>query len=97
MVEILVKPLITEKMTQLGEKLGQYGFIVHKGANKLQIKNAVESMYGVTVKDIRTLTMPAKETSRMTAGGFIKGRKSAYKKAFVTLAEGEVIDFYSQI
>ena len=97
MVNILVKPLITEKMTQLGDRLGHYGFVVHRKANKLQIKKAVETMYGVTVTDVRTMVMPAKQRSRMTKAGIIRGLKSAYKKAIVTLAEGESIDFYSEI
>lgn len=97
MINILVRPLITEKMTQLGEKLGHYGFVVYKKANKLQIKKAVETMYGVKVMDVRTMVMPAKERSRMTRGGLIRGKKGAFKKAIVTLAEGEVIDFYSEI
>lgn len=97
MVNILIKPLITEKMTQLGEKLGHYGFIVHKKANKLQIKKAVETMYSVTVTDVRTMVMPAKATSRMTKSGMIQGKKGAFKKAVVTVAEGEAIDFYSEI
>lgn len=95
--DILIRPLITEKMTRLTEKLGQYGFVVDKGANKLQIKEAVEQMYGVTVKDVRTMILPAKATSRYTKGGLVRGRKAAYKKAIVTLVEGDAIDFYSEI
>lgn len=95
--DVLVRPLITEKMTQVTESLGQYGFVVEKGANKLEIKTAVEDMYGVTVTDVRTLVLPAKATSRFTKGGMIRGRKGSYKKAIVTLAEGDVIDFYSEI
>lgn len=97
MTEVLIRPIITEKMTRLGDKLGQYGFVVDKKANKLQIKQAVEAMYGITVEDVRTSIIPAKLTMKMTKSGMIKGRKSAYKKAFVTLAAGESIDFYSEI
>lgn len=97
MVEVLIRPIITEKMTALSESLGQYGFIVHRNANKIQIKNAVESMYGVTVANVRTMTVPGKTRSRNTKGGIINGVKSAYKKAYITVAEGEVIDFYSEI
>lgn len=97
MTEVLIRPIITEKMTRLGDKLGQYGFVVDKKANKLQIKQAVEAMYGITVEDVRTSIIPAKLTTKMTKSGMIKGRKSAYKKAFVTLAAGESIDFYSEI
>lgn len=95
--DVLIRPLITEKMTRLTEKLGQYGFVVDKGANKLEIKDAIEKMYGVTVTDVRTMILPAKATSRFTKGGLVRGRKPAYKKAIVTLAEGDNIDFYSEI
>ena len=96
-MEVLQRPVITEKMTKLGDALNQYGFVVEKKANKIQIRQAVEKMYGVTVTQVKTMTVGAKETSRMTKGGLIMGRKSGYKKAIVTLAEGDVIDFYSNI
>ncbi|HPE56488.1 MAG TPA: 50S ribosomal protein L23 [Bacteroidales bacterium] len=96
-MEILVKPVITEKMTALGEKLNRYGFIVHKKANKIQIKNAVEDFYGVDVVAVNTMNYSGKEKSRFTKAGVIAGRTSAVKKAIVTLAEGETIDFYSNI
>jgi len=96
-MEVLVKPLITEKMTDLGAKLGQYGFVVNRKANKVEVKQAVESMYGVTVKSVNTMVIPGKKRSRNTKSKFIVGRTSAVKKAIVTLAEGETIDFYSNI
>ena len=96
-MSVLVKPIITEKMTALGEKLQKYGFIVNKDANKLQIVSAVEEMYGVTVEAVNTLNVAAKARSRFTKGGVISGRKSGYKKAIVTLSEGETIDFFSDI
>ncbi len=96
-MEILVKPVITEKMTALGEKLNRYGFIVHKKANKIQIKQAVEDFYGVDVVAVNTMNYSGKEKSRFTKAGVIAGRTSAVKKAIVTLAEGETIDFYSNI
>ncbi len=96
-MEILVKPVITEKMTGLGEKLNRYGFIVHKKANKIQIKQAVEDFYGVDVIAVNTMNYSGKEKSRFTKAGVIAGRTSAVKKAIVTLAEGETIDFYSNI
>ena len=96
-MEILVKPVITEKMTALDEKLNRYGFIVHKKANKIQIKNAVEDFYGVDVVAVNTMNYSGKEKSRFTKAGVIAGRTSAVKKAIVTLAEGETIDFYSNI
>jgi large subunit ribosomal protein L23 len=96
-MEILVKPVITEKMTGLGEKLNRYGFIVQKKANKIQIKKAVEDFYGVDVVAVNTMNYSGKEKSRFTKAGVIAGRTSAFKKAIVTLAEGETIDFYSNI
>ncbi|MGB0916171.1 MAG: 50S ribosomal protein L23 [Flavobacteriales bacterium] len=96
-MEVLVKPLITEKMTDLGEKLGQYGFVVNRNANKVEVKQAVEAMYGVTVQSVNTMVIPGKKRSRNTKSKFIVGRTSAVKKAIVTLAEGETIDFYSNI
>jgi large subunit ribosomal protein L23 len=96
-MNILIKPVITEKMTDLGEKLNRYGFIVHKKANKIQIKKAVEDFYGVDVVAVNTMNYSGREKSRFTKGGVIAGRTSAFKKAIVTLAEGETIDFYSNI
>ena len=96
-MSVLVKPIITEKMTALGEKLGKYGFIVRKDANKLQIIDEVEETYGVTVEGVSTMNVPAKNRSRYTKKGLVTGRKSGYKKAIVTLAEGETIDFFSDI
>ena len=96
-MEIILKPVITEKMTEKGEQLNQYGFIVHKKANKLQIKHAVEDIYGVEVVTVNTMNYSGKEKSRFTKSGVISGRTKSYKKAIVTLAEGEIIDFYSNI
>ena len=96
-MNVILKPVITEKMTGLGEKLNRFGFIVHKKANKVQIKNAVEELYGVDVNNVNTMNYSGKQKSRNTKSGAITGRTSAYKKAIVTLAEGETIDFYSNI
>ena len=96
-MSILLKPLITEKMTAISEKLNRYGFIVEKKSNKLEIKTAVEKMYGVTVEGVNTMIFPAKAKQRYTRVGFTKGRRSGYKKAIVTLAEGDSIDFYSNV
>ena len=96
-MSILVKPIITEKMTALGEKLNHFGFVVNGNANKLEIAKAVEEMYGVTVESVNTLTVAAKARSRNTKAGVVTGRKSGYKKAIVKLAEGETIDFFSEI
>lgn len=94
---IIVKPIVTEKMTQLGEKLNRYGFKVQKGANKIEIKQAVEAMYNVTVTEVNTLIVAPKKKNRFTKSGVINGKTSAYKKAIVTVKEGEQIDFYSNI
>lgn len=96
-MEILIKPVVTEKMTALTEKLNRYSFVVNRDANKVEIKKAVESMYGVTVKDVNTMVIAGKNKSRYTKTGIIEGRTSAKKKAIITLAEGDVIDFYSNI
>jgi len=97
MNNIIIKPVITEKMTDLGEKLNRYGFIVQKKANKLQIKKAVEELYGVEVVAINTMNYSGKSKSRFTKGGYVSGKTNSFKKAIVTLAEGETIDFYSNI
>jgi large subunit ribosomal protein L23 len=96
-VEVLIKPIITEKMTKLGEKLNRFGFVVRKDANKIQIKKAIETMYGVSVKNVNTLVAPGKAKSRNTKKGLVTGVQSSFKKALVTLADGETIDFYSNI
>ncbi|MBP9150681.1 MAG: 50S ribosomal protein L23 [Flavobacteriales bacterium] len=96
-MEILVKPLITEKMTDQATKLGQYGFVVNRKANKVEVKQAIEKMYGVNVQSVNTMIIPGKKRSRNTKSKFIVGRTSAVKKAIITLAKGETIDFYSNI
>ena len=94
---IIIKPIVTEKMTHLGDKLNRYGFRVQKDANKIEIKQAIEAMYNVTVNEVNTLIVAPKKKSRFTKGGTIKGSTQAYKKAIVTVKEGEKIDFYSNI
>ncbi len=96
-MDIIKKPVITEKMTEMGEKLNRYGFIVDKRANKLQIKEAIKEIYGVEVASINTMNYSGKTKSRYTKAGFISGKTNSFKKAIVTLAEGETIDFYSNI
>jgi large subunit ribosomal protein L23 len=96
-MNVLIKPVITEKMTGISEKLHQYGFIVDKKANKLQIKKAVEEMYGVTVTAVNTIRYAGKSKSRYTKKGFVQGKEDASKKAIVTIGEGQTIDFYSNI
>ena len=96
-MNVLIKPVITEKMTGISEKLHQYGFMVDKTANKIQIKKAVESMYGVTVESVNTIRYAGKSKSRYTKKGFVSGRTNAFKKAIVSIGEGQTIDFYSNI
>jgi len=96
-MDILLKPIVTEKMTGQGEKLNRYGFLVDKRANKLQIKKAVEELYGVSVDSVNTMRYGGKVVSRNTKSGLQIGKTNAEKKAIVTLSEGNVIDFYSNI
>jgi len=94
---VILKPVITEKMTDKGEKLNQFGFIVDNTANKLQIKEEVEDLYGVQVLSVNTMNYSGKRKSRFTKSGVISGKTKAFKKAVVTVAEGEIIDFFSNI
>jgi large subunit ribosomal protein L23 len=95
-MSVLKKPLVTEKVSSLNEK-GKYGFIVDSAANKVEIKKAVEKQYGVNVEKVNTMNVMGKMKTRYTKAGVLSGRKPNYKKAIVTLAEGEVIDFYSNV
>ena len=94
---IIKKPVITEKMTAISEKLNRYAFIVDVRANKLQIKQAVQELYGVQVASVNTLRYDGKLKSRYSKTGIIEGKRDAFKKAIVTLAKGETIDFFSNI
>ena len=96
-MNILFRPIVTEKMTGQGDKFNRYGFLVDKRANKLQIKKAVEELYGVTVESVNTMRYSGKIKTRNTRTGLLKGRTTATKKAVVTLSEGSKIDFYSNI
>ena len=95
-MNILIKPLVTEKFSAMNEH-GKYAFVVERSANKVQIKQEVEKRYGVAVKFVNTMVQPGKSKSRSTKGGFIKGKTKTYKKAIVKLADGDIIDFYSGI
>jgi large subunit ribosomal protein L23 len=95
--EVLIKPILTEKANSQQEKLRRYAFRVDRRANKLEIKKAVEEFYGVSIVDVNTIVVPGKNKTRYTKKGFTKGQKPAYKKALVTVAEGETIDMYSAI
>ncbi|MDR0431169.1 MAG: 50S ribosomal protein L23 [Tannerellaceae bacterium] len=95
---IIIKPIITEKQTAITEKMpNRYGFRVSPDANKLDIKHAIESMYDVTVVDVNTMNYSGKRKVRYTKSGVISGKQAAYKKAIVTLKEGDIIDFFSNI
>ena len=96
-MEVIIKPILTEKMTIQGEKLNRYGFIVDIRANKLQVRNAVEKMYNVTVTDVNTINYMGKQKGRYTKAGLLQGRTNNFKKAIVTLKAGDQIDFYSNI
>jgi len=95
--EVLVKPILTEKANSQQDKLRRYAFRVNRKANKLEIKKAVEDFYGVTVIDVNTSVVPGKNKTRFTKAGYVQGRKPAYKKAMITVADGESIDLYASI
>lgn len=95
---VIIKPLVTEKMTVMTEKMpNRFGFIVRPDANKLEIKKEVEALYNVKVVDVNTMKYQGKSKSRYTRSGLLKGRTNAFKKAVVTLKDGDTIDFYSNI
>lgn len=96
-MDILIKPVITEKMTGLGDKLNRYGFLVDKRANKIQIKKAVQDMFSVSVTSVNTMRYAGKSKSRFTKTGNVVGKTCSFKKAIISLAEGEAIDIYSNI
>jgi len=96
-MNILIKPIVTEKMTRQTEDFNRYGFLVEKKANKIQIRKAVEEIYGVTVESVNTMRYGGKKKSRFTKSGILSGKTDSYKKAIITLVEGDQIDFYSNI
>jgi large subunit ribosomal protein L23 len=96
-MEILKKPILTEKVAAMGEKLNQYAFVVDKKANKIQIKTAIEAMFNVTVVSVNTMIAPGKVRTRGTKNGQVTGSTGRIKKAVVSLAEGNTIDFYNNI
>ncbi len=97
LAEVLVKPILTEKANAQQDKLRRYAFKVARKANKLEIKKAIQEFYGVTVTDVNTSVIPGKNKTRYTKAGFVKGQKPAYKKAMVTIAEGDTLDIYGSI
>ncbi|WP_116787126.1 50S ribosomal protein L23 [Flavobacterium psychrotrophum] len=96
-MSIIIKPIVTEKITKDGEVFNRFGFVVDKRANKIQIKNAVEAAYSVSVTEVNTMNYRADRTVKYTKSGLISGKTSAYKKAIVQVKEGETIDFYNNI
>jgi len=96
-MSVLVKPLITEKMTELSEKRNQYGFVVDRTANKVEIRKAIEDQYNVTVTSINTMVYAGKNKKRFTKSAILSGRTNHFKKAVVTVADGDVINFYANI
>ncbi len=96
-MSILLRPIVTEKMTSQGEDMNRYGFIVDKRANKIQIKKAVEELYDVSVASVNTMRYGGKRKMRYTRTGIVSGKTKSYKKAIITLIEGDTIDFYSNI
>jgi len=96
-MSIIIKPIITEKITKDGEVFNRFGFIVDKRANKIQIKLAVEAAYGVSIVEVNTMNYRADRSVKYTKSGLISGKTNAYKKAIVQVKEGETIDFYNNI
>ena len=96
-MSILIKPIITEKATNDSELFNRYSFVVDKSANKIEIKKAVETAYGVSISSVKTLNYPVQKNTKFTKKGLVTGKKGAYKKAIIQLAEGERIDFYNNL
>jgi large subunit ribosomal protein L23 len=96
-MSILVRPIITEKANKLSEKLQQYAFIVNPKANKIEIKKALETFYNVNIVDISTMIYAGKKKSKYSKNRFVEGKNKKFKKAIITLAEGEVIDLYENL
>ncbi|MBD5249796.1 MAG: 50S ribosomal protein L23 [Bacteroides sp.] len=96
-MEISITPIVTEKANKISEKYNRYTFRVSPEANKYQIKALVEELYGVKVTRVNTMNVRAKNKSRWTKSGLLRGNTTAWKKALVTVAEGQSIDFYSNI
>jgi large subunit ribosomal protein L23 len=96
-MSILIKPIITEKATNDSELFNRYSFVVDRSANKIEIKKAVETAYGVSISSVKTLNYPVQKNTKFTKKGLVTGKKGAYKKAIIQLAEGESIDFYNNL
>ena len=96
-MSIIIKPIITEKVTKEGETFNRFGFVVDKKANKVQIKKAVEAAYGITVVNVNTMNVRPDRTTKYTKSGLISGKTNAFKKAIVQVQDGETIDFYNNV
>ncbi|MDP2159314.1 MAG: 50S ribosomal protein L23 [Flavobacterium sp.] len=96
-MSIIIKPIITEKITKQSELSNRYGFVVEKKANKVQIKNAIEAAYGVNIVAVNTMNVRPDRSVKYTKSGLISAKTNAYKKAIVQVSEGETIDFYNNI
>jgi len=96
-MSIIIRPIVTEKVTKESEVLNKFGFVVNKNANKIEIKKAVEAIYNVTVLSVNTMNVRPDRSTKYTKSGLISGKTNAYKKAFVQVQEGETIDFYNNI
>ncbi len=96
-MDISIKPIITERATKLSEKLNCYTFRVSPEADKCQIKALVEEVYGVKVLSVNTAVVRGKNKSRWTKSGLLRGKTARWKKAFVKVADGETIEFFSNI
>ena len=96
-MDVIIKPLVTEKVTNQTELFNRYAFVVSRSSNKIDIKKSIESLYDVKVKSVRTMNYYGKSKSRFTKAGVIRGKKSAFKKAIVELFEGSSIDFYNNV
>ena len=96
-MDLIIRPIVTEKMTAQTDLLNRYGFVVSKSANKFDIKNSIEKLYNVKVKSVRTMNYYGKTKSKFTKAGVVRGKKSAFKKAIVELFEGSSIDFYNNV
>ena len=96
-MSIIIRPIVTEKVTKESEVLNRFGFVVDKKANKVQIKKAVEAAYGISVVTVNTMNYRADRTTKYTKSGLISGKTNSYKKAIVQVKEGETIDFYNNI
>tara|TARA_B100001113_G_scaffold332970_1_gene310405 strand:- start:433 stop:723 length:291 start_codon:yes stop_codon:yes gene_type:complete len=96
-MDLIIRPIVTEKITNQTDLFNRYAFVVSRGANKIDIKKSIEGLYNVKVKSVRTMNYYGKTKSKFTKAGVVRGKKSAFKKAIVELFEGSSIDFYNNV